>query len=296
MNLSALTERQIKELPISFALLMGHGGWINWSQLSDLQLALRDTGSFSHLSFNHNSILNQESTLCYIILKHNVPEDHTAHRRLDVWDLGSRHRMVGLCFLFFPYPADKSTAQIGVALIPEARRNGYGRAAIHKLLAYAFDALKVHRVVAQILCPTSPDKPPSARKQIIFDTKKLRYVFERFGFQAEGVTRAAVLAGSSWQDVHRLSILDTDWMSMHMGSSFAHDPSSGAQSVSTPWEEMERRHEAERAELRGWREQPTSSNIPMEDKGDEIMNSDEDDEDTCYGGDGSSDDYEGCDD
>ncbi|KAG9090984.1 hypothetical protein FS749_000153 [Ceratobasidium sp. UAMH 11750] len=91
---------------------------------------------------------------------------------------------------------------------------------------------------------------------------------------------------ATWEDVHRLSVLDTDWLSMQMGSLFTVVPSSGLV-VPNPWEEMEQRHEAERKEILGWCEKPDSSNL---------MAASDDDDDTYYCGDGSSGGYGSSDD
>ena len=285
----ALTDFEIETLPITFDLPLNEGGNLYENDFRHIKGALLDTGSLKHLPFA-SDILQKEGTICHTIIKESdklVPR----HRRLDwtgeehywslgIWFSGKHQYLTGLCFLFFPSIADRTVAQIGVALLPESRGQGFGRAAVHKLLRYAFEALKVHRVVAQITCPSSAKETPSERKQAIFHTRQLCWTFEKFGFQFEGINRGSMKhpTDNIWQDVYRLSILDIDW--------FAMQPHSGltlcTRVVSTPFEEMVQRHEAEVEEMQGWLDVPTNSNL-YKSKESTAAGHDSDDDGEYYG-------------
>ncbi|KAG9124840.1 hypothetical protein FRC07_010059 [Ceratobasidium sp. 392] len=153
---------------------------------------------------------------------------------------------------------------MGVVLIPECRNKGYGRAAVHKLLTYAFDALKVHRVFAHIVCPTASARSVEERKTSLFDTKRICHTFQTYGLQFEGVSRGAIMmevngGQNVWEDMHRLSILDIDWFSMQMGSLSTGDSVTWFVGPSTPWDAMEQRHERERKAILEWCDNSGSS-------------------------------------
>lgn len=282
-NNLALTDSQINALPITFDLQREEGGNVGRLSFTHIKGALLDTGSLSHLPFT-SDILQKDGSLCYIIIE-KPGKEGTLYQRVNVtykcyWQLGSiaKGNMVGLCFLFYPSLADRSIAQIGVALLPESRGRGFGRGAVHKLLRYAFEALDVHRVVAHIACPTSSKETPSERKKAISRTRQLCWRFEKYGFQFEGINRGSMRHPKDdiWQDVYRLSLLDTDW--------FAMQPSSGLtlskRVASTPFEGMLERHGAEREEMLGWLDAPTS---PYKEEGGTATGRDSDDDGDCYG-------------
>ncbi|KAG8712882.1 hypothetical protein FRC09_019364 [Ceratobasidium sp. 395] len=282
-----LTESDIEKLLISFVEPDDrYGGLIHRLMFRyQLQNALLNAGSLEHLSISLNTVLCSDHSYCYAILS-ALPVRNSEARGLDIWRGGiKRGTMLGFCFLHFEHPTDRNTAQIGVALLPECQNKGYGRAAVHKLLAYAFDALQVHRVFAQIVNVTAPSRPLKERKEALFETKRICRVFQKYGFHFEGVSRGAAMmeieGAKVWGDMHRLSILDTDWLSMKMGSLCVEGSSSTFMVPSTPWEEMDQRHEAERKEMSGWCEKPGSSNAVEEV---------DDDDETYYCSDGSDED------
>ncbi|KAG9073733.1 hypothetical protein FS749_014731 [Ceratobasidium sp. UAMH 11750] len=285
-----MMHHRIEALGISFGLSSNHGGWIFREKFKDkLQPVLRTTGSLKHLSLGFDEILHEERSVCYAILSRDTSKYSELDLHIGSWGSSASEYMIGLCFLYFPHATDRNTAQIGVALLPKARGKGYGRAAVHKLLTYAFEQLKMHRVFVHIVCPTTAAQSPKERKQTSFDTKKLCYIFRTYGFQFEGVTRGAVLhqVGNTktWQDIHRLSILDTDWISMQMGTLSTIASSLWVGAPPNPFDEMKQRHETEQREMAGWCENPSSS-----------LAADDDDDETYYCSDGSSDGYEDSDD
>ncbi|KAG8708815.1 hypothetical protein FRC12_015531 [Ceratobasidium sp. 428] len=285
-----LTESDIEKMLISFELDERYGGLIHQLALRyQLQDALLDAGSLEHLSIPLNAVLYSDHSYCYAILS-ALPVRNSKARGLDIWRGGSKKgTMIGFCFLHFEHPTDRNTAQIGVALLPECQNKGYGRAAVHKLLAYAFDAHHVHRVFAEVVNVTAPTRPAKVRKEALFEAKRICHVFQKYGFHFEGVSRGAAMmeveGAKVWGDMHRLSILDTDWFSMKMGSLSVEGSPSRFMVPSTPWEEMDQRHGAERKELLGWCEKPRLSNV--------VQEVDDDDDGTYYCSDGSD---EGSDD
>ncbi|KAF8605725.1 hypothetical protein BDV93DRAFT_521536 [Ceratobasidium sp. AG-I] len=286
-NNLALTDSEIEALPIVFDLPLNEGGNLYENDFRHIKGALLDTGSLKHLPFAPD-ILQKEGTICHTIIA-ETDKPAPMHRRLDwtreehywcltMWFDGKLRYMAGLCFLFFPSPADRTVAQIGVALLPESRGKGFGRAAVHKLLRYAFEALKVHRVVAHITCPSSSKETSSERKQAIFQTRQLCWTFEKFGFQFEGISRGSMSHPKDdvWQDEYRLSILDIDWFTMQPDSGLA------LPTRAVSYEGMVQRHEAEVEEMQQWLDVPANSST-YKGKGGTAVGHDSDDDGEYYG-------------
>ncbi|KAG8747702.1 hypothetical protein FRC10_011829 [Ceratobasidium sp. 414] len=146
--------------------------------------------------------------------------------------------------------ATQNTVDIGIALCPDARGRGYGRAALTKVMRYAFETLNMHRVVANVFGPSlsqaSADAKASAK-----ESGTVRWVFEKLGFTHEGVNRLAGFsaADGTWRDVYVLAMLDTDWMLLQ-------GRTAGRASILTPWDTLMERHEKERDEMTEWMEDP----------------------------------------
>lgn len=144
---------------------------------------------------------------------------------------------------------------------------------------FAFDILRVRRIVAPIMCPILPDYTPAEKKRVIFETKRLCWIFERYGFKFEGVSRGEVndlRETSVWHDIHRMSMLVAEFLAGQMENLFSHLPSTKAAESSSPWESMTRRHDEEQKQMELWNENPTPTV-----KGDD-----------CYDDDGGSDECE----
>ena len=73
-------------------------------------------------------------------------------------------------------------------------RQGYTRAAVRRVLAFAFDQLGLHRVEAAC----RPEN--QASKQLL----------ESVGFEYEGRARAFLNIAGEWRDHDRFSLLSTD--------------------------------------------------------------------------------------
>ncbi|KAB5590128.1 Acetyltransferase (GNAT) family domain-containing protein [Ceratobasidium theobromae] len=180
------------------------------------------------------------------------PCDDTYHESAYDTDAGfdtglysdtSLGEVIGCVYLAYS-PLGNNTADIGIALRPEARGRGFGRAAITRTLRHAFETLQIHRVVANVFGPGGPDRKESAR-----ESGTVRWVFEKMGFVPEGVQRAAGFSASSgeWRDVYPLAMLDTDWVRLTMRSA----PRSG---ITSPWDTLIERHHHEREQLSEWME------------------------------------------
>ncbi|KAG9100164.1 hypothetical protein FRC07_010440, partial [Ceratobasidium sp. 392] len=146
--------------------------------------------------------------------------------------------------------ATQSTVDVGVALRPDARGRGYGRAALTKVMRYAFETLRMHRVVANVFGP-SFGLPAAQARASAKESGTVRWVFEKLGFTYEGVNRRAGFSATdgAWRDVHVLAMLDTDWLLLQRRVM-------GRASVLTPWDTLMERHEKEREEMSEWMEDP----------------------------------------
>ncbi|QRW10675.1 GNAT family acetyltransferase [Ceratobasidium sp. AG-Ba] len=147
--------------------------------------------------------------------------------------------------------ATHSTVDIGIALRPDARGRGYGRAALAKVTRYAFETLRMHRVVANVFGP-SLGQPTAVLRAAAKEAGAVCWMFEKFGFTPEGVHRRGGFSASDgqWRDVHVLAMLDTDWILLE-------GRSTGRAGITTPWDTLMERHEKEREMMSEWMEDPS---------------------------------------
>ncbi|KAF8605724.1 acyl-CoA N-acyltransferase, partial [Ceratobasidium sp. AG-I] len=152
---------------------------------------------------------------------------------------------IGCVYLSFS-PFAQGTADVGIALRPNARGRGYGRACISKILRFAFEKVSLHRVVASVFGPSSSQSKEGAK-----ESGTVRWVFEKMGFTPEGVHRRAGFSPTDgvWRDVHTLAMLDTDWVMMQARKT-------GRECITSPWDTMMERHEKERDQMMEWMEDP----------------------------------------
>jgi RimJ/RimL family protein N-acetyltransferase len=88
------------------------------------------------------------------------------------------------------------TAEIGWVLHPAHQRRGYVTEAAHALLAYAFETLALHRVIATC----QPENPASFM------------VMEKLGMRREGWFRKCIhRGGDTWWDELFYAILAEEW-------------------------------------------------------------------------------------
>lgn len=101
---------------------------------------------------------------------------------------------VGLVSLFdVARPADHG--EIAYYVAPEHRANGYATAAAALLVEYAFDELRLHKVVARALETNAAS----------------RTVLERVGFTREERQREEMLVDGERLDVVRYAVLEGEW-------------------------------------------------------------------------------------
>ncbi|WP_137286845.1 GNAT family N-acetyltransferase [Halorussus salinisoli] len=87
------------------------------------------------------------------------------------------------------------TCEIGIWLAPEFHGQGYGTDASRVLTDYAFRELRMHRVQARVLATNEA----SAR------------IWEKLGFEEEGVHRDEAFTGGEYVDVRYFGVLDDEW-------------------------------------------------------------------------------------
>jgi [ribosomal protein S5]-alanine N-acetyltransferase len=86
-------------------------------------------------------------------------------------------------------------AEIGIWLGSPYWKNGYASEALKLLIRYAFEDLQINRLQAHIFLENIPSQN----------------LFERIGFQREGINRDYVIKETSFQDVYAYSLLRKDW-------------------------------------------------------------------------------------
>ncbi|MHA6288971.1 GNAT family N-acetyltransferase [Maricaulis sp. CAU 1757] len=102
--------------------------------------------------------------------------------------------LLGACNLNNVRRGVLQSADIGYWIGSPYVRQGHTRAAVRRVLAFAFDALRLHRVEAAC----QPDNTAS------------RTLLEAVGFQHEGLARAYLKIAGEWRDHDRFAILRTD--------------------------------------------------------------------------------------
>ena len=119
-----------------------------------------------------------------------------AERSLFQWGIAERDgdAVVGTCTLA-ALSAEHRRAELGFAIARGAWGRGYASEAVAALLAYAFDALALHRVEADV----DPRNDSSIR------------VLERMGFRREGCQRERYHLAGEVQDALLYGLLRREW-------------------------------------------------------------------------------------
>lgn len=102
--------------------------------------------------------------------------------------------LIGACNLNNVRRGVQQSADIGYWVGTPYIRQGHARAAVQRVLAFAFDSLDLHRVEAAC-------RP---------ENKASRKLLEGVGFQFEGRARAYLNIAGDWRDHDRFSLLNTD--------------------------------------------------------------------------------------
>jgi RimJ/RimL family protein N-acetyltransferase len=121
---------------------------------------------------------------------------HFAERTLFQWGIAERAggRIVGTCTLAALSPEHRR-AEVGYALARAAWGRGYAAEALPALVRFAFTALDLHRLEADV----DPRNAPSVRS------------LERAGFAREGHLRERWFQQGEWQDAALYGLLRADW-------------------------------------------------------------------------------------
>ena len=103
-------------------------------------------------------------------------------------------KMVGTCgFTSFNCAAD--SAEVGYVLNPAYWGKGIASEALHRVLAFGFEELKLHRIEARFIC----------------GNQRSRRVMEKAGMRFEGILREGMLVKGKYVDVGICSILCHEW-------------------------------------------------------------------------------------
>ena len=104
-------------------------------------------------------------------------------------------KMVGTCG-FTSFHCASDSAEVGYVLNPEYWGKGIATEALMRVLRFAFEELKLHRVEARF----------------IEENERSRHVMEKVGMTFEGVLREAMLVKGVYVNVGICSILRSEWL------------------------------------------------------------------------------------
>jgi RimJ/RimL family protein N-acetyltransferase len=91
---------------------------------------------------------------------------------------------------------ENKLASLGIFIGEKSAQNqGYGKAAITKMLEYGFNDLGLHRI--ELFVHT--------------DNQRAIHLYEKVGFQREGRKRECVFRNNKYFDSYIMSILDSEW-------------------------------------------------------------------------------------
>jgi RimJ/RimL family protein N-acetyltransferase len=88
------------------------------------------------------------------------------------------------------------TAEIGLWIAPAAQGEGYGGEAAERVVDYAFDELRMHKVSARVFA---------------YNEASRRLFEDRLGFEREGIQRDEVVADGEFHDVYYYGVLESEW-------------------------------------------------------------------------------------
>ncbi|KAG8684173.1 hypothetical protein FRC11_012513 [Ceratobasidium sp. 423] len=265
-------------------LLEGQGGKISYKHFYQLIGQLQKTRSLDHINpLPAPPATLSEFDLVYIILhrgyKSGLDEDGNVLYTHFTDRSGWCYWLAGFACLRFPTSKQWSngnitpelekdklgdTADISVALLPAAQKQGCGRFVVERLIIHAFDTLRISRVTASVVCSVRPSHSTTTKKQVLYNTKQLCWIFEKFGFKFEGISRGVVVGTGAvkgeepvWHDVHRLSMLHTDYFDKGMSYFLSntrpsHEETPMRKIPQSPWESMMRRQEEEKLDVESW--------------------------------------------
>ncbi|GLC87245.1 GNAT family N-acetyltransferase [Lysinibacillus piscis] len=109
--------------------------------------------------------------------------------------LRENHTLIGH-LAFHPY-FGQHTYEIGWVFHPDYYGNGYASEAAEAMLAYGFEALKLHRIIATC----QPENIASYR------------IMEKIGMRREGYFKKCIPSADGWWDEYYYAILSEEWRS-----------------------------------------------------------------------------------
>ncbi|KAL5639165.1 hypothetical protein ACGC1H_006621 [Rhizoctonia solani] len=304
---------------LEFELLQTQGGTITYDLFYRLVAQLEETRSLDHMSPLPLATLPSnlgELDVIYVLLCRDFDDDFNEHgNRLyphttsgDEWG----RWIVGFACLLFPASRHRwargdnnstpgDTADITIALLPEAQKQGYGRLVVQRLVKHAFNTLGIPRVTASVICPIRLSHSAATKKQLIYNTKQLCWIFERLGFKFEGVSQGAVASTGVtkgekpvWHDVYRMSMLQTDYFEkgrtylLSHTRSF-HEETHTRKAAQSPWESMMQRQEEEKRDVQSWGEDLKTNSVSVNDACENEDGGSDSDDETVLGDDGGRD-------
>jgi len=110
---------------------------------------------------------------------------------LLIWDVNDRIGMVSL----FDIDHRIGSAEMGLWIIPDFWKKGYGTEASKLMMNYGFRELNLHKIVARTLKTN-----PASQK-----------IWEKLDFEKEGVSKDAAFIDGEYVDMIRYSILKYEW-------------------------------------------------------------------------------------
>jgi ribosomal-protein-alanine N-acetyltransferase len=124
--------------------------------------------------------------------------EYSMEGKCIVWGvaLPDSNRLIGK-FILFQFNEQNRRAEVGYILNRRHWGQGYMTEVMSRVLDYAFDVLKLHRLEAD----TDPDNTASLA------------ILEKFGFQREGLFRQRWYVSGKWLDSVMLGLLRTDYNS-----------------------------------------------------------------------------------
>lgn len=117
--------------------------------------------------------------------------ENTDELHLLIWDVNDR---IGITSLF-DIDHRLAKAEIGLWIIPDFWKKGYGTEASKLMVEYGFKELNLHKVIARTL----------------EDNDASQKIWEKLGFEKEGVSRDEAFIDGKYIDMIRYSILENEW-------------------------------------------------------------------------------------
>jgi RimJ/RimL family protein N-acetyltransferase len=153
----------------------------------------------------------------------SIPMEEAWFERM-VADQGKTGYMFTVCLLADDRPIgsvslmnlDLVNGSAGLGIMigePGDRGRGHGTDTLEAIIAFGFDSLRLERIWLDVF-----DFNTGARR-----------VYERVGFQHEGVQRHAIFRDGQFFDDHRMAILSGEWRARHQrgeGANLHQDPTS----------------------------------------------------------------------